>query len=136
VEELSWLVLQAMVGRYHVIDVLYLYYVKGFDTRRIGRRLGMGGYSIRSIVEGVWFEVRSVYTLQNYLSRYYPVLLEVEPLMVPSEDGFTCRLCGTSVLRLPARHVLDRHQDLVLLVRDMVVREGRARAGRAGASQA
>jgi hypothetical protein len=136
VEELSWLVLQAMVGRYHVIDVLYLYYVKGFDTRRIGKRLGMGGHTIRSIVEGVWYEVGSVYTLQHYLSRYYPVLLEVEPVMVPSEDGFTCRLCGTSVLRFPARHVLDKHQDLVLLVRDMVVREGRARAGRAGASQA
>ena len=119
-EPLTWLVLQAVLGRYEVLDVLYLYYVEGWRPYRIGRRLGLSGRTIRQMVTRVWEEVDSGLGLADYLRYYYSNLLEVEPLIVLSDDGFTCRLCGEAVLRHPERHVLERHLDLLLAVRDAV----------------
>jgi hypothetical protein len=120
VEPLTWLVLQAVLGRYEVLDVLYLYYVEGWRPYRIGRRLGLSGRTVRLMVTRVWEEVDSGLGLADYLRYYYSNLLEVEPLIVLSDDGFTCRLCGDVVLRHPERHVLERHLDLLLAVRDAV----------------
>jgi hypothetical protein len=120
VEPLVWLVLQATLGRYEVLDVLYLYYVEGWRPHRIGRRLGLSGRTVRLMVSRVWEEVDSGFGLVDYLRHYYRELVEVEPLVVLSDDGFTCRLCGEVVLRHPERHVLEKHLDLLLAVRDVV----------------
>jgi hypothetical protein len=119
-EPLTWLVLQAVLGRYEVLDVLYLYYVEGWRPYRIGRRLGLSGRTVRRMVTRVWEEVDSGFGLVDYLRYYYRELTEVEPLIVLSDDGFTCRLCGEVVLRHPERHLLERHLDLLLVVRDAV----------------
>jgi hypothetical protein len=120
VEPLVWLVLQASLGRYELIDVLYLYYVEGWRPYKIGRRLGLSGRTVRRMVSRVWEEVDSGFGLIDYLRYYYRELVEVEPLVVLSDDGFTCRLCGETVLRHPERHVLEKHLDLLLAVRDVV----------------
>lgn len=119
-EPLTWLVLQVVLGRYEVLDALYLYYVEGWRPYKIGRRLGLSGRTVRLMVTRVWEEVDSGLGLVDYLRHYYRELTEVEPLMVLSDDGFTCRVCGESVLRNPARHVLEKHLDLLLAVRDAV----------------
>jgi len=120
VEPLTWSVLQAALGRYEVLDVLYLYYVEGWRPYKIGRRLGLSGRTVRRMVLRVWEEVDSGFGLVDYLRYYYDNLLEVEPLVVLSDDGFTCRLCGETVLRHPGRHILGRHLDLLLAIRDAV----------------
>ena len=126
-EPLTWLVLQVLLGRYEGVEVLYLYYVEGWATYRVARRLGLSRRAIRYLVSRVWEEVGSCFELVEYLRRYYSILLEVEPLVLYSEDGFTCRLCGETVLRNPARHILERHRDVVYAVRDLV-RSGRGLA--------
>jgi len=111
-DELEWLVGYAMLGRYEVIDILYLKLVDNLDTRAIAKKLGVNGRYVMKVVETAYSEIRWLYALENYLRKYYDHLKEVEPVMVPSEDGFVCRLCGVAVLRDPSKHIQLKHPDL------------------------
>jgi hypothetical protein len=120
----------ALAGLRERLTAAYRYFCLNHPPSEIAHGLWRGKYEVRGWMQRL-YEVANAGGLNarhlriaRLVGRAYEELLGVEPVVVPHNGGYYCRLCGryvATVVNAAERHVSVVHRELVEELADRIL---------------
>jgi len=121
----EYLVTKQLGARTEVVRALYDYFVNNASPSDIAGRYGIGKHQVRGYVQRIMEKCDgNLARARAIIRRVAPLVLELEPVMVPANDGelYRCKICNQKVPAYVAdKHVAYYHRPLIELYTDRIV---------------